>query len=54
MECFQRHLSRNNIPDFRGGEMRQKIKVALSAREKRYEGESTEESGLVGKLMSRD
>lgn len=34
--------------------MRQKIKVALSAREKRYEGEATEENGLVGKLMSRD
>lgn len=34
--------------------MRQKIKLALSAREKRYEGEATEENGLVGKLMSRD
>lgn len=54
MECFQRHLSKNNIPDFRGGEMRQKIKLALSAREKKsHEGEATEESGLVEGLRSR-
>lgn len=40
MECFQRHLSKNNIPDFRGAEMRQKTKLALSAREKNSWGRS--------------
>lgn len=54
MECFQRHLSKNNIPDFRGGEIRQKTKLALSAREKIHGGEVTEESGLIMELMSRD